>query len=38
MLEDGELVKYMVANIVRAYAMGSISTNYDENGVPMSPV
>lgn len=38
MLEDGELVKIMVANIIKAYADGSISTNYDENGVPMSPL
>lgn len=36
MLEDGELVKIMVANIMKAYATGTISTNYDEDGIPMS--
>lgn len=38
LLEEGELAKYMVANLIKAYTTGSISTNYDENGVPISPV
>ncbi len=38
MLEDGECAKYMVANIIKAYVSGSISTHYDENGVPTCPV
>lgn len=36
LLEDGEAAKYMVANIIKAYVSGSISTHYDENGVPLS--
>ncbi|MCH5203324.1 MAG: hypothetical protein J1F03_01185 [Oscillospiraceae bacterium] len=38
LLEEGELAKYMVANIIKAYVSGTISTNCDENGVPISPV
>ncbi len=36
MLEEGEVAKYMVANIIKAYVSGTISKHCDENGVPLS--
>lgn len=33
-LEQGEFTKVLAANIIEAYAMGKISTNYDEKGEP----
>lgn len=37
-LEKAQFVKVMAANVVSAYAYGTISTIYDENGVPTSPL
>lgn len=38
LLEEGEVAKYMVANIIKAYVSGTISTHYDADGVPLSPL
>ena len=35
-LEHGEFARVMSANIVKAYATGTINTNYDENGDPLT--
>lgn len=37
-LERAQYVKVMAANVIEAYAKGEISTEYDENGVPSSPL
>lgn len=36
LLENGEYSKCLAANVISAYANRTISTKYDENGVPMS--
>lgn len=33
-LEKGEFTKVLAANVIQAYAMGKISTNYDDKGQP----
>ena len=35
-LEHGEFARVMAANIVKAYATGTINTNYDEDGKPLT--
>ncbi len=35
-LEHGEFARVMAANIVKAYATGTINTNYDEEGQPLT--
>ena len=35
-LEHGEFARVMAANIVKAYATGTINTNYDEDGQPLT--
>ena len=35
-LEHGEFARVMSANIVKAYATGTINTNYDEDGQPLT--
>lgn len=35
-LEHGEFARVMAANIIKAYATGTINTNYDEDGQPLT--
>lgn len=35
-LEHGEFARVMSANIIKAYATGTINTNYDEDGQPLT--